>query len=262
MSIDATRWAWEQQVTPAQKLVLLSLADRANESHECYPSTKRLCHDTGLYRETIFEAIKAMEDLGLIIVERQLGKGNRFTLVGVQSRHQNNGETVTSRKKPTSQEKPTGSAKQPVGKSRLHQSGKADSHQSGKADTESINESIKNHISEISPFEEFWKAYPRKVSKDAAQKAWVKCKPPLQDVLQALAWQVRSEQWRQDNGAFIPYPATYLNKGRWKDEPPAVLATAPDVTREKPPRKVIPKDRLNKHITRMHNVLGGKAGKA
>lgn len=32
MSLAATRWAWQQRVTPAQKLVLLSLADRAGEA--------------------------------------------------------------------------------------------------------------------------------------------------------------------------------------------------------------------------------------
>jgi hypothetical protein len=71
----------------------------------------------------------------------------------------------------------------------------------------------------VSDFETFWKAYPRKVGKDAAEKAWSKKKPILADVIDALKWQILSEQWAADGGKFIPHPATYLNQGRWQDEP-------------------------------------------
>ena len=37
MSLDATLWAWRQPVTPLQKLVLLSMADRAGEDHTLCP---------------------------------------------------------------------------------------------------------------------------------------------------------------------------------------------------------------------------------
>lgn len=65
-------------------------------------------------------------------------------------------------------------------------------------------------------FNEFWLVYPKKVAKAAAQKAWVKHKPNLQNVLNTIQWQAASEQWRK---GFIPNPATYLNEGRWDDEP-------------------------------------------
>lgn len=68
-------------------------------------------------------------------------------------------------------------------------------------------------------FEIFWKAYPKKVGKDAARKAWDKAKPVLIDVLNALAWQIDSPQWFKNNGQYIPNPSTYLNQGRWQDEP-------------------------------------------
>ena len=28
----------------------------------------------------------------------------------------------------------------------------------------------------------------------------------------------QTEQWKKDNGKFIPYPATWLNQERWTDE--------------------------------------------
>ncbi len=69
-------------------------------------------------------------------------------------------------------------------------------------------------------FNQFWEAYPKKVGRDAALKAWEKVKPPIDDVIYALAWQKQSEQWHKNNGQFIPNPSTYLKQGRWKDEAP------------------------------------------
>jgi hypothetical protein len=68
-------------------------------------------------------------------------------------------------------------------------------------------------------FDDFWKAYPKKTGKDRASIAWKKKSPPLIKVLEALQWQTISEQWIKDGGKYIPNPATYLNDGRWKDEP-------------------------------------------
>ena len=69
-------------------------------------------------------------------------------------------------------------------------------------------------------FNQFYEAYPKKVGRDAALKDWEKVKPPIDDVIYALAWQKQSEQWHKNNGQFIPNPSTYLNQGRWKDEAP------------------------------------------
>ena len=77
-------------------------------------------------------------------------------------------------------------------------------------------------VSEFPPgFAEFWAAYPRKVGKDAAAKAFAKRRvgPELLAVmLAAIAAQRSGEQWAKDGGQFIPHPATWLNEGRWQDE--------------------------------------------
>lgn len=72
-------------------------------------------------------------------------------------------------------------------------------------------------------FTEFWNLYPKKVGKDAASRAFAKIKRPSETmgaIRSALAWQVESEQWTKNAGQYIPNPATYLNQGRWADEPP------------------------------------------
>lgn len=68
-------------------------------------------------------------------------------------------------------------------------------------------------------FVEFWTAYPRKVGKGEAEKAWQRAKVPVGTVLAALSWQANSADWERDGGQFIPYPATYLNQRRWEDVP-------------------------------------------
>lgn len=75
----------------------------------------------------------------------------------------------------------------------------------------------------MNEFEQFWKAYPRKVGKLAAQKAWLKMTPDLSEVLNALEWQTKQKQWLD---GFIPHPSTYLNQGRWMDEPPIITPVA------------------------------------
>lgn len=68
MSRAATDWAWS--VSPGSaplKLILLAMADRADEEHCCYPSIKRLEADTCLNRKTIQSGIKQLEKLGLVV---------------------------------------------------------------------------------------------------------------------------------------------------------------------------------------------------
>jgi uncharacterized protein YdaU (DUF1376 family) len=69
-------------------------------------------------------------------------------------------------------------------------------------------------------FERFWLAYPRKVGKDAAKRAFDKRRPDdalVTEMLKAVAVHTKSESWRRDGGQFIPHPATWLNQGRWQD---------------------------------------------
>lgn len=68
-------------------------------------------------------------------------------------------------------------------------------------------------------FEAFWNAYPRKVSKAAAKKAFGKLKVSddlLKQIIKAIDIQKQSRQWQSKE--FIPHPATWLNQRRWEDE--------------------------------------------
>jgi len=69
-------------------------------------------------------------------------------------------------------------------------------------------------------FLQFWKAYPKKRGRGAAEAAWKKAKgkPPVQEIIAALTAQAQSWDWRKDGGQFVPNPATWINQRRWEDE--------------------------------------------
>lgn len=70
-------------------------------------------------------------------------------------------------------------------------------------------------------FEEFWKQYPKKIGKGAAEKAWQKIHPTngtVQSILTSIAEQKNGAAWAKDGGQFIPHPSTWLNQKRWEDE--------------------------------------------
>jgi hypothetical protein len=70
-------------------------------------------------------------------------------------------------------------------------------------------------------FGTFWEAYPRKVGKQDAQKAFAKVNPDealLAVMLTAIEKAKQTEGWQKEKGKYIPHPATWLNGKRWEDE--------------------------------------------
>src|SRR4030065_10220 len=86
-------------------------------------------------------------------------------------------------------------------------------------------------------FERFWSAYPRHVSKGAAQKAWEKLKPDEEMTNRIILSISAQKSWRwkteEMNGSlperqkkFVPdwkHPATWLNQACWDDEIPSIV---------------------------------------
>jgi hypothetical protein len=70
-------------------------------------------------------------------------------------------------------------------------------------------------------FQDFWDAYPRKVSKPDAVKAWKSLalhNGDVEKLMAGLASWKKSEQWSEQEGKFIPHPSRWLSKRRWEDE--------------------------------------------
>lgn len=70
-------------------------------------------------------------------------------------------------------------------------------------------------------FEAFYAAYPKRVAKPDARKAWTALSLQNGDVeklMTALEAAKASEQWTRENGKYIPHPHRWLSKRRFEDE--------------------------------------------
>ena len=73
---------------------------------------------------------------------------------------------------------------------------------------------------DVSDFDEFYDAYPRKIGKRKAHAAYRSAiKRTTADTIIAAACQLRDDPNLPDK-QFIPHPATWLNRDGWNDEPP------------------------------------------
>lgn len=119
----------------------------------------------------------------------------------------------------------------------------SDNHSSNTIKQETKNKAIKKQNKELNElqekqFDKFWQAYPKKVSKKQAQKSWKKINPSLElfeKILKALEMVKQTEQWKKDNGKYVPYPATWLNQERWTDE----INMMQDTIKKEPKKKII-----------------------
>jgi len=69
-------------------------------------------------------------------------------------------------------------------------------------------------------FDNFWAAWPkstRKGAKAACLKVWTKnyCETCADQIVKHVTWMKTTDDWRKQNGAFIPAPLVYLNQQRW-----------------------------------------------
>lgn len=89
-----------------------------------------------------------------------------------------------------------------------------------KEEEEETEEEKETETESPKAFDEFWKSYPNKVGKGAAEEAWKKkgCEKLLPQILVAIRDAKVSQAWTKDAGQFIPNPTTWLNQRRWEDE--------------------------------------------
>jgi DNA-binding transcriptional MocR family regulator len=72
MSWKAVDWATDSDVgSPITKLILILLANKADESFSCYPSIRTLMSESGAGRSTVLRALKDLETNGFITRQPQ-----------------------------------------------------------------------------------------------------------------------------------------------------------------------------------------------
>ena len=70
MSFQAMSWAVERECpTPTSKLILILLANYADEHNSCFPSRERISKLSNCDERTVRRSLKQLQDLGLIRIE-------------------------------------------------------------------------------------------------------------------------------------------------------------------------------------------------
>ncbi|MEQ6604070.1 helix-turn-helix domain-containing protein [Pseudomonas aeruginosa] len=69
-----------QGLTPAQKAVLISLADNANDEGVCWPSVAKIAERTCLSERAVQQAIKVLNECRALSIEARQGRSTMFTI--------------------------------------------------------------------------------------------------------------------------------------------------------------------------------------
>lgn len=81
MSLRAMTWAFAAPVTlQSERLLLLALADHANDQGLCWPGVARIAEKAMMDSRSVPRTIKRLIDKGLIAVEPRAGRTNRYRL--------------------------------------------------------------------------------------------------------------------------------------------------------------------------------------
>lgn len=201
MSIKAMSWAWEQTTTSSgAKLVLLALADHANDDGECWPGMKRIAEKCGMSARQVSSHVTGLEEAGLISTSRRCRNDHKYSTYLYQLNLASSGSGL------------------PVGQRKSASSGPAEV--GFRAEPSLENRQLEPSLSSSSVddgFDLFWSNYPRKVGKGAARKAWkAALKKTSAEMLQECALLYRFTCPKDPQ--YIAHPSTWLNAERWLDD--------------------------------------------
>lgn len=202
MSVRVMAEVWRTNLATTEKMILLVIADHASDDGtEAWPSQATIATKASVSIRTVQRCVNALVSAGYLRMEKHAGgsancredrRPHRYTINMSRLR----GDSMTGRQQQTN-----GATLRP--------------------DT-GRQQRPKNHPVEppitIPSFDVFWNLYPRKVGKFAAKTAFEKAltKTDLDTILEGVKRFANDPNRVQE---FTPHPSTWLNQGRWEDEP-------------------------------------------
>lgn len=224
MSIALMTAVWKLDLQSSDKMVLLALADAANDEGVTWMAVKSrvagkadLLTKCSLSERAVQGAIKRLCDAGLLSRLDRPGKGVIWTVSPAGNAPPQEMRPAANVVNPRSKCGETVSNPQPSSEA------KASSDDTG---------------AKVEPFDRFWAAYPSKIGKGLARTAYETAAKKIRKagggdphalMLTGLAKANASARWK-DPTFTIPNPATWLNQERWDDEPCAIIAKGGGVT--------------------------------
>lgn len=208
---DIVNWEWYRDI-PTFKLFmhLLIMANHQDKkwqgetikTGQVLTGRKSLSEDTGLSEQQVRTAVKKLLKTGEISTSKST---NRFSIITICNYNAYQSLKTDINQQPNQQ----ATSKQP--QTRIKEL----------KNITNTHQKPPKGGGYSADFLAFWEAYPRKVGKGAAYTVWKRIKPvngTIQQILDAVACQRKTDQWKKDGGQFIPHPTTWLNQRRWEDE--------------------------------------------
>jgi len=190
-------------LSPTETLVLVAIANYANEEWQCFPSKGRIQQMTKLSARAITNSLASLEAAGIIRREARIRSNgsqtsNLFTL------HLGGASGAPTPLQPVP---PPGAGGAPP-------------------EPEKEPKRKGTELAVRDPFDAWWDVYPRHVAKEGARKAWAKVPKALAaDKLDLAHLMERTSAYADHvvgkDPEHVAHPATWLNGKRWNDELPA-----------------------------------------
>lgn len=241
----------DDRLTPVQRLVLFAMANYADEDGWCWPSTERLAKHCGVTERSVQRARADLCDLGFLAECDQVQAPDEVQSRYVMLRPDRRPKLyrlVPSGAAPARGDIPTGrncdgvTPASPRGDTSV-------AHGVTPVSPEPLIEPLGTTTKRAPRFEQhrfdaWWDRYPRKRGKAAALKSYKRAaKTAGYDALDA-GLTASLHMWRGKDPEYLPYPATWLNQGRWEDQPDTPVAVIPQSSSVAPSD-----DELRKRIT-------------
>lgn len=253
MSLDAQDWVWEHsQAKGTARIVLLAIADKASGANcQAYAGTTMLVKRSKAARSSVVVAVDKLIDIGeLAIVEGQKGPGGEtvYTLPlarghvrelaeggpktgPVQNPDRSENRTPGGPKTgpPRSENRtPTGPK---TGPQNTRNAGNTEGTQTTDGEQSSLhgdlhldagNDATADRDYAMTKFGAFWLVYPRSKQREKAKQAWRDAidrgADPDHIVKSATAY---ANERANEDPKYTPFPATWLDRGSYDDEPDA-----------------------------------------
>ena len=246
MSFRLIREVWKISLKPAEKLLLLALADICNDGDNgvCWPSQSALKQHTGMAERTIRDAQKSLSESHLLSVEKHGRNRNKYTLLIRQNlpdidrqMRQNLPDSAAKSAGLVRQNLPEHINNLPVEPTKepnnlCHQ--QAGDEEKPAAPPEKKPKAKPEH--EIDPlgksnlqFCEFYDNYLNKKKRNAAFKAFLKLKPADRELLIKRTKEANEGMFSVREQRYIPHPASWINSLEWKDEASDLSAPQPQL---------------------------------
>lgn len=240
MSSEAVGWVFRHSpYRGAAFAVHLAIADSVNDQHEdrFWMKQARLAAKARVGRGAVVSALQAMTEDGLLeLVEDRHAQGrpNEYRLLMPADSPEVYARTLSA--ETTRGARPADTPCAPSA-----QGGARPARKKNPSTNPTLNPSdtAREVVAELRlvsmdeaqsgpTFGDFWSAYPRKVGKPEAEKAWKVKVGSLSAAGEVMAGLERwAGYWRARGEAqFVPHPSTWLRREGWNDEPPPLTGKA------------------------------------